>query len=1066
MKYALSFGLILAACLLLLVSLPAKQGSADEETARTTVQRLMRDADSLWREWQLDSAIVFADRAVEQARHWLGETDTTYVSALTLLGLYEQSQGDFVKSESLLTKAVALSECIFGAEHPKVAKALIHLASLYHREGRFAEAERLHRRALDIQAKTLGSESPEVAGTWYRLSNLLYQQKRFDEADSALIHALHIYEKALGPQHTSVAWVFYRLGVHYRIRSRFIEAEKSLLHSLAILDTSPGPEEGQVTRVLNQLGKLYVSQARYEEAESYLRRGQEILNGLEQRTVVEISSELMNSLGNLYRAQGKLAEAEEAYEQALQIREQRLELRGGHDPHIAEPLNNLGELYLQLGRCAEAERCFQRALKARVEWFGPDHDILVYSLNGLGRVYMEQGKYSEADSMFRWALTNVEEAYGGKHLHVAWCLDALGDINRIQGEYLEAESLYAAALEIREGCLGRHHPGIAASLKNLAMLYGSADDFGRSVANYERMQQLRYDFIQNVFSYASEAQKMRYVSSYPLIDHSFLSLTVLDSSSDALGSALKMVLQGKAIVIDAVMAEKEAACCSFDDEVVKTHEEHERMCNLIANIALADVTNFPKQTYRDSLQILHDVKDSLETELSRRCSEFRDELSARRFSLSEIADILPTEAVLWEFVRYEPYDFVKVGGDKKKTGPARYLAFALTHSAEVILVDLGDASEIDSLVGLARKMIYDSGTKVYSPMVVELEQQLREVTGKLYDMIFAPLEPTLAGRTEILISPDGQLSLLPFEILPHHDGKYVIDSFNISYLSSGRDLLRFDRKRDISDQALVIADPDFDLSQTALSERAEKTVKQSDVFSFDWAPARGVSGCLDTRFNLLRYSRRESEAVAMMLSKKGNLNVNAYYGGDALEEVLKGITSAPRVLHLATHGYFCEDIDVSENRLLENPLLRSGLALAGANRLIGQTETDGPPTEDGILTAFEVSRLNLVGTELIVLSACETGIGDIKNGEGVFGLRRAFQHAGARAVLMSLWKVPDKETYELMDHFYSIWLCGQSKRTALRQSVLKVIRSLREEYGVAHPYFWGGFVLVGDPNCR
>ena len=1062
MKYAISFGLILAACLLFLLSLPAKRGSAEEETARETVYRLMREADSLDGEYQSDSATVLARHAVEKARNWLGETDTTYFSALSLLGFLTCGYGALALSDSALTKALVLGEEIYGREHPKIADVLYRLAFLRSAQGDQAQAARILRRVVDIQIRTYGQNSQEVVGILVDLSEILWRDKRFDEADSLLKKAENIYRDIYGPLYPSIATTLYKRGDRYRILGRFIEAEKCLLQSLAILDALPDASPGIFVGVLNALGKTYTTLARYEEAESYLKRGRDIVRTREKEIRAENAAVLINSLGNLCKVQGKYEEAEEAYEQSLQIRLERI---GPNWIHIAEPLNNLGDLSLLLGKYPEAEKHFLRALKAREGWYGSNHEILVYSLNGLGRVYLQQGKYSEADSMFRWALRNVEKAFGTHHLHVAWCLEALGNLHRAQGKYSQAESLYTRALEIREGCLGPNHPEIAASLKNLAILYGTMGDFDKSETNYKRMQRLRYNFIQNVFSYASEAQKMRYVSSYPLVDHSFLSLAILDSSSsDAVGSALKMVLQGKAIVIDAVMAEKEAACCSFDDEIVKTYEEHTDICNLIASMALADVTNFPKQTYRNSMQILHDVKDSLETELSQRCSEFRDELAARRFSLPEIADALPEEAVLWEFVRYEPYDFVKVRSEKEKTDPPRYLAFALTHSGVVTLVDLGDASEIDGLVGLARKMIYDSGPKVHSPMVVVLEQQLREVTGKLYDMIFAPLKPTLAGRREILISPDGQLSLLPFEILPHPDGKYVIEGFNVSYLSSGRDLLRFERERDFSERALVIADPDFDLSPTALSKHAARNVKRSDASSFVWAPARGVSGCLDTRFNPLRYSRRESEAVTKTLNKEGNLKVNAYYGGDAIEEVLKGITSPPRVLHLATHGYFCEDLEVSGNRLLENPLLRSGLALAGANRLMGQREIDRPPTEDGILTAFEVSGLNLVGTELVVLSACETGIGDVKNGEGVFGLRRAFQHAGARAVLMSLWKVPDKETCELMDHFYSRWLEGWSKKTALHKSILKIIKAHQQKSGVAHPYFWGAFVLAGDPR--
>jgi CHAT domain-containing protein len=329
----------------------------------------------------------------------------------------------------------------------------------------------------------------------------------------------------------------------------------------------------------------------------------------------------------------------------------------------------------------------------------------------------------------------------------------------------------------------------------------------------------------------------------------------------------------------------------------------------------------------------------------------------------------------------------------------------------------------------------------------------------------------LTGNSNVLISPDGQISLLPLEILPRPDQTYVIESIAVSYLTSGRDLLRYGEARKPSGWALLLGDPNFDLSAHELAERVESITDESHLLSYFHAPSRGVSDCLDRAFTPLHYSGKELETIAGILQERGRLAVSMYRGGDALEEILKGISDAPRVLHLPTHGWFCEDTRLSESDYATRPLLRSGLALAGANNVIaarkaGATRTppDSLPTEDGILTAFEVSGLDLVGTELTVLSACETGVGDARNGEGVFGLRRAFQHAGSRSILMSLWKVPDDETCRLMTLFYNNWLQGESKSDALRRSALELMELTRKKYGTAHPYFWGGFVLVGDPQ--
>jgi CHAT domain-containing protein len=468
--------------------------------------------------------------------------------------------------------------------------------------------------------------------------------------------------------------------------------------------------------------------------------------------------------------------------------------------------------------------------------------------------------------------------------------------------------------------------------------------------------------------------------------------------------------------------------------------------------------------YRDSLQTLYAAKDSLEAELSRTCADFKDELAARRFTVSDVASALPDEAVLWEFIRYNPFDFEMIGSDEDRTGPPRYAAFTLDHEGSTTLIDIGDASEIDSLVNLAREQIYRARSDVHSPHAAESEGRLGKVTGRIYDMIFGSLKPCLDGRTDIFVSPDGQLSLLPLEVLSCPDGGYVIEKYRISYLSSGRDLLRYRRKQEQGHWALIMADPAFGLSEESLIKQRDETLAESNLFYLGNQPSRGTSGCFSSRFDPLPYSREEALSVAKTLERDAGLKAELCCGADALEEVLKAMATAPSVLHLATHGYFCEDLDLAGNEGLENPLLRSGLALAGANRVLDTAWKNTQQVEDGVLTAFEASGLNLVGTRLVVLSTCESGVGQVKNGEGVYGLRRAFQCAGAQTVVMSLWKVPDQETGLLMDALYDKWLTGLTKKEALRQSALEVLNSHRVDDGVTHPFFWGGFVLVGNPE--
>ena len=418
--------------------------------------------------------------------------------------------------------------------------------------------------------------------------------------------------------------------------------------------------------------------------------------------------------------------------------------------------------------------------------------------------------------------------------------------------------------------------------------------------------------------------------------------------------------------------------------------------------------------------------------------------------------------MLWEFVRYAPYDFENLDTGRDRRSSPRYLAFTLDREGTVTLSDLGEAAVIDSLVSEARRMIYDAQAMVYSSRVSEAEQRLSKITRELYVKIFAPLESGLNERDIIFISPDGQLNLLPFDILPYSDDRYVIEKYRISYLSSGRDVIKFEENSSTSDWALLIADPDFDLAGSPSAEWKTWAKKYMQTIPKRWMPTRGISSCLEDKFTPLPYTQNEAQSVVETMTRLTRLKIKYYSGKDAREEILKVLSDPPRILHLATHGYFCEDL--SGDGIIENPLLRSGLAMAGANYLREQSDDGAFQDEDGILTGLEVSGLNLQGTELATLSACETGIGEVRNSEGVFGLRRAFQLAGVETILMSLWRVPDEETGEIMVQFYESWLGGQNKAEAFHLSVLNLIHRLREKYGAAHPCLWGGFVLLGNPH--
>jgi CHAT domain-containing protein len=526
-----------------------------------------------------------------------------------------------------------------------------------------------------------------------------------------------------------------------------------------------------------------------------------------------------------------------------------------------------------------------------------------------------------------------------------------------------------------------------------------------------------------------------------------------------------MVLYGKAVVCDAVMDEEAATFCSTDEAVREGIRKRADLCSAIADLAVGSQGASRGDTVRQELSRLYGELERVEENLIRHCSDFGAAKTERRVSCIQVAGQLPPGAILLEYVKSVPSELLAESAGDTAFAQSRYLVFTLDRAGHITLTDLGQADQIDSLIDVARGMIYDAEKRIYSPMAPYLEDRLKDVTAVLYRRLVAPIQESLAGATQVLISPDGALNLLPFDILPAPDGSYLIERYRISYLSSGRDLLRFDRQPVAGREAVIVGDPDYDMTSgaTASDEKEDRSLLAAlNSWIAAMRPDDSVSAPAQL-FLSLQFSREESRVIAGTIREKGHLPVREYYGAEAAENTLKQLVSPPRILHFSTHGYFIPAVWGDERRAFNNPLLRSGLALAGANRQPSAGLPDTIHREDGILTAFEVSRMNLNGTELATLSACETGIGEPSAGEGVFGLRRAFLHAGARSVVMSLWNVPDRETAELMNGFYERWLQGMSKAEALRASALELLHQARTEKGHGHPLLWGGFVLAGNP---
>jgi CHAT domain-containing protein len=457
------------------------------------------------------------------------------------------------------------------------------------------------------------------------------------------------------------------------------------------------------------------------------------------------------------------------------------------------------------------------------------------------------------------------------------------------------------------------------------------------------------------------------------------------------------------------------------------------------------------ERYRDRVKTLEEQAEKFEAEISRRSDEFRAQ--SLPVTLEAVRASIPDDAALIEFASYRPFN-PKAAKEDEAFGLPHYVAYVLSRRGEIQWKELGAAKAVDETVATLRRALRDPHRK-------DVKNLARAVDRK----VFQPLRPLLGGQTRLLISPEGALNLIPFAALVDEQGRYVVERYSISYLSSGRDLLRLQLARNSQSGPLVIADPDFGgRRQVEATRRLKQTKGPPEKQVREESPATAFS---QFYFPALPYTAGEGETIGALLPGATLLTKRR-----ASKEALRQ-SQSPAILHIATHGFFLEDLksspagvrslqkssldtsrrlkQVKQDRSgIENPLLRAGLALAGAN----EQKKGG----DGILTALEMSGLNLWGTKLVTLSACDTGVGEVRNGDGVHGLRRALTLAGAETQVMSLWAVSDRWTRELMVAYYLRLRQGQERGAALRNAQLEMFKDVRRR----HPYYWASFILSGE----
>ena len=1049
-----------------LVALPELAAAQQQQSSFTppsptpeldeTAHRQLEEAQQLWGDSQQTN--------VEQERaNLIEESERLYQQAFDLheamlRGAFEQS--DAVNTDTskptyqdviaLVEQSLKLQEQVWGLESLRVADTVVNLAALYQNTFDFERATHLLQRALAIYEKHQGGQSPEVAVLLNNLAVLQFGQSHLIDARQRLEQSLSIWENLsregqFYPQTTWKAWDLTGLVIGMKTKSRF--------------------DNPYLTTVSN-MAEFYKRLELDHEAEQLLKQVLTAVKSLAPRDEALILEEI----GLIYRQRGNTRQAALMLERSLNLQENEFKPDGFSRFFNRLPLM---VLYEELGD-------YQRAIALLEEISVSEDDPFNQQLRSLilekkADLYAQMGDYNQAISLLERVLASAEQFYRAEHQQVAVTLRQLARLYRFSGSYRQAEQLLGRSQSIQEqfyaseeaqamnGLPASSQPFLAYTLSDLADVYQAQDELKRTIELRAQSLDIEENYLAQAIRQGVSPQLLaqgtlnptfstRGESSSPIATTNKAISLNLQTASDNLQAArlaLTTLLRRKGRLLELEVNQAQSLRQNL------TTEDQALLDQLIAaRSRLAQlIFNKPKalsiEDYRLQVATLQAEISELENRLFKQ--QVNSDTALEPVTIEAVQQAIPERTALVEWVRYTPFN-PKAKSADKEWGSPRYAAYILYSQGEPRWVDLGEAEAIEQAV-LA------FGRALRNPIRLPPVKQ----SGRTLDaLIMQPVRELLAENTDhLLLSPDSQLNLIPFAALVDERDRYLVEAYRLTYLTSGRDLLRLQHSIPSSQVPVFFANPDYERPgqppeevRLATSKPGEENQRSAELANL--------------QFDSLPGTAEEADAITLLLPEAILLTQS-----QATENALKQVQS-PRLLHIATHGFFLKDVqpptssvtlpspqvvptpgnsnvpETSSNSNV-NPLLRSGLALAGFN----PRKSSG---EDGVLTAFEATGLNLLGTQLVVLSACETGLGDVVNGEGVYGLRRAFVIAGAESQMISLWKVSDSGTKDLMSAYYQKLLTGEGRSEALQKTQLELLQIPKYR----HPYYWAAFIFSGN----
>ena len=1034
------------------------------------------------------AAIPYIKKSSLLVKQMYGEQNKDYLSLINSTGTLYFFISKFDTAVLYYDTTLTLYKKYYSADKEGLLQTHLNLAMSYNKMEDYANAKKWYEIVVASQKELYGTENKSYRTSYGNLANVYKNLGLYEEAENIMVDNIEYYKKIDSKSEAyeialqNLAALYQKWGLHYwaaiyyfrasdvrliiagendtyfksyinnatyyfeeaakqfKVDGDFEYAEKCYNYNTIIFRERKNNKE--YARFLNLRGLMELELKKYSNAEISFFSAVQIFKKEFDSTHLAVGM-VYSNIGMLYFNLNQYDYAENYSLAGYNIRLKKLK---PNDEDIGESCTNLGLIYTYTQQFAKAEEYFTKAKTIYENGIGKNTKYYATNLSNIANLYLKQKRFAEAEKYYLDCLQLREKLYGKEHPSYARILNNLGTVYTELQKPEKAIIYYEQAIEITEKKFGKNSYRNIPYLNNLALCYNDIGNYNKAKNIIIQTNELSFKMVKDNFAILSEYEKELYADE--MVYNSKFANSILYNSKqynkESVIDNFNQQLEIKGLVLNETKSLYNYVKNSTDTAIQKMFDRYSWLKTQIAKQYGASVENRSKELFNWENEV-----EVLEKDLLLKSKKFTEQKKASEVNYFSLKSVLKDEEVIIEFAKFNLYN-------KGETDSVMYVAYLITKNSEApIFIPLFEEKQLQKILNASGKTNQAMASNLYRSTISKNKSKAN-FGNELYNLVWQPLEPYLKNVKKIHLAPIDKLNSIAFNALAVDSSTYLIDKYRIFQYTSTRLFVSQHKQQNQIEKIALFGNADFSLNQSVINQYQQSSDSIIVKRAFNKDKANIIS------WTALPGTAEEVKNISSIFNKKSIPQI-VYTNTDATEENFKDLNNKSiSVIHLATHGFFLPRINNTNTTITEqhttsyntayDPMLRSGIVLSGANYAWNGGFVPNYK-EDGIVTAYEISQLNLTNTNLVVLSACETALGDIQGNEGVYGLQRAFKLAGVKNIILSLWQVPDKETAELMTIFYNNYLTGKS----INESFNLAQQSLRKKYS---PYYWAAFILI------